>query len=138
MTAPVDLEELKRLLAEATPGPWKAVVAQKYAHIKNSSGRYVAEPTVRRCIFRQHEDAKAIAALRNSAPALIEALEAARALAKVETAIVDRIWDQLGRPTYEELQGRSIHDLIDALKEQAVKAEALRWEIAEDEEKDYA
>jgi len=33
---------------------------------------------------------------------------------KAERAIVARIWVQLGSPTYEELNGRSIYDLIDA------------------------
>lgn len=38
-----------------------------------------------------------------------------------ETAIVDKIWDQFGRPTYRELNGRSIHDLIDSLKAEIKK-----------------
>lgn len=33
-----------------------------------------------------------------------------------ETAIVDRIWDMFGRPSYEELAGRSIYDLIAELQ----------------------
>jgi len=33
---------------------------------------------------------------------------------KAEHAIVARIWVQLGSPTYGELNGRSIYDLIDA------------------------
>ena len=33
-----------------------------------------------------------------------------------ETAIVDRIWDIYGRPTYAQLAGRSIYDLISADK----------------------
>lgn len=36
-----------------------------------------------------------------------------------EKAIVDRIWDMLGRPSYEELAGRSIYDLIRAKDEHA-------------------
>ena len=40
-------------------------------------------------------------------------LSALNARLAEETAIVDRIWDQLGSPSYEELKGRSIHDLID-------------------------
>ena len=34
---------------------------------------------------------------------------------EAETQIVDRIWDQLGRPDYSDLKGRSIHDLIQEL-----------------------
>lgn len=43
---------------------------------------------------------------------------AARAEADLaaERAIVSRIWTQLGSPTYEQLKGRSIYDLIDELK----------------------
>ncbi len=33
-----------------------------------------------------------------------------------EERIVSRIWEQLGNPTYEQLAGRSIFDLIDELK----------------------
>lgn len=33
-----------------------------------------------------------------------------------EYAIVHKIWEQLGLPSYEELNGRSIHDLIDEIK----------------------
>jgi len=39
-----------------------------------------------------------------------------------ETAIVDRIWDMLGRPSYEELAGRSIYDLIAELQARAALA----------------
>jgi len=33
-----------------------------------------------------------------------------------ERAIVSRIWVQLGSPTYAQLNGRSIYDLIDEMK----------------------
>jgi hypothetical protein len=33
-----------------------------------------------------------------------------------EASIINRIWKQLGNPTYEELKGRSIYDLIDEIK----------------------
>ena len=33
-----------------------------------------------------------------------------------ERAIVSRIWVQLGSPTYAQLKGRSIYDLIDEMK----------------------
>lgn len=39
-----------------------------------------------------------------------------------ETAIVDRIWGMLGRPSYEALAGRSIYDLIAELQARAVLA----------------
>jgi len=35
---------------------------------------------------------------------------------KVSRAIVSKIWVQLGSPTYEQLKGRSIYDLIDEMK----------------------
>lgn len=58
--------------------------------------------------------------------ALNAELASVKAELAAETAIVDRIWDQLGRPSYEELKGRSIYDLIDALKAElaSVKAHA--------------
>ena len=51
--------------------------------------------------------------LQDKLDTAMDELEAARADLKQERAIVDRIWDQLGRPSYQELKGRSIYDLID-------------------------
>lgn len=42
-----------------------------------------------------------------------------------EIAIVDRIWDIYGRPTYEQLAGRSIYDLIES--DRARLAEEDKW-----------
>ena len=59
----------------------------------------------------------------------------------LETGIVDRIWDQLGRPSFEELKGRSIYDLIDALKSERdtawedMKAEVIK--AIDDYERDW-
>jgi hypothetical protein len=50
--------------------------------------------------------------------ALDAALETARNMEQQrdqEAAIVSRIWEQLGNPSYESLNGRSIYDLIDDL-----------------------
>ena len=45
-----------------------------------------------------------------------------------ERAIVSRIWTQLGSPTYEQLKGRSIYDLISELKaELAAERARLDW-----------
>jgi hypothetical protein len=47
---------------------------------------------------------------------------------KVSRAIVSKIWVQLGSPTYEQLKGRSIYDLIDELKAELAKERArLDW-----------
>jgi hypothetical protein len=44
-----------------------------------------------------------------------------------ERAIVSRIWVQLGSPTYADLNGRSIYDLIDEIKtELAADREKVR------------
>ena len=46
---------------------------------------------------------------------------------KVSRDIVSKIWTQLGSPTYEQLKGRSIYDLIDELKaELAAEREKVR------------
>jgi hypothetical protein len=42
--------------------------------------------------------------------------EAARAEVSELSKTISQIWLQLGNPTYEELNGRSIHDLIDEIK----------------------
>ena len=52
--------------------------------------------------------------------------ERAEAELKAERAIVSRIWTQLGSPTYEQLRGRSIYDLISELKANATSS-APRW-----------
>ena len=54
-----------------------------------------------------------IARILDAAAAENDRLAAAYA---AEYAIVDRIWKQLGSPSYEELNGRTIYDLIDELK----------------------
>ena len=46
---------------------------------------------------------------------------------RVSRAIVSRIWVQLGSPTYEQLKGRSIYDLIDELKAERAR---LDWIMA--------
>ena len=43
-----------------------------------------------------------------------------------ERVIVSRIWTQLGSPTYEQLKGRSIYDLIEELKTD--RAEVEKWQ----------
>ena len=57
---------------------------------------------------------------------------------KKEFKIVDRIWDQLGRPSYEELKGRSIHDLIDELKAALKESERLKALALDHIDKDTA
>ena len=46
---------------------------------------------------------------------------------KVSRAIVSKIWIQLGSPTYEQLKGQSIYDLIDELKADRAR---LDWLMA--------
>lgn len=42
-----------------------------------------------------------------------------------ERAIVDRIWKILGNPSYEELNGRSIYELIEGLKAHTEKSKVI-------------
>jgi hypothetical protein len=48
-----------------------------------------------------------------------------------EKAIVTRVWEQLGNPSYESLNGRSIYDLIDELKAERDAAVASLRQIAD-------
>jgi hypothetical protein len=48
---------------------------------------------------------------------------------RAEYAIVDRIWGMFGRPSYEQLAGRSIYDLIQSALDRAEKAEARVSEL---------
>ena len=60
--------------------------------------------------------------------ARIHAAQDLEAELKVSRAIVSKIWVQLGSPTYEQLKGRSIYDLIDELKAELAKERArLDW-----------
>lgn len=45
---------------------------------------------------------------------------------KQRTAIIDRIWDILGRPTYEALEGRTIYDLVTDIRDDARRYRYLR------------
>lgn len=49
----------------------------------------------------------------------IDRLRAENEMLRENHEIVARIWRQLGSPTYEQLAGRSIYDLIDELKAKA-------------------
>ena len=52
-----------------------------------------------------------------------------------ERGIVDRIWDLFGRPSYAELNGRSIYDLITALQARAESLERRNHDLAQDLQK---
>lgn len=45
-----------------------------------------------------------------------------------ETKIVDRIWELLGNPGYDDLKGRSIYDLIQELIDKGSLPEIAEWE----------
>ena len=64
----------------------------------------------------------------NVAQAMTAERDQLRAELAAERAIVSRIWTQLGSPTYAQLKGRSIYDLIDELKAELAKERArLDW-----------
>ena len=50
---------------------------------------------------------------------------------KGQLQIVEHIWEQLGSPTYEELEGKSIYDCIDQLKDRPKAAVAERNRLRE-------
>lgn len=74
MTRP-DLDELRRLLADATPGPWKRVASAR-------TDSYIFGPEPGLPIFDrfQDRDGALIAAMRNALPALLREAEAGRKL----------------------------------------------------------
>ncbi|MGE0714794.1 MAG: hypothetical protein AB7P02_05075 [Alphaproteobacteria bacterium] len=63
----------------------------------------------------------------------LRALLSAAETAKEQHDIVARIWKQLGSPIYEQLAGRSIHDLIDEMKRAASTAEQREKEARREE-----
>jgi hypothetical protein len=124
--------EIRGRLAAATPGPWAA----EFDACSQCGGEWWVDgpPGGRHAQFAMKADAEVI----SNAPAdlawligeverLTAALSAERVAAEMDredTATVARIWIQLGSPTYEQLAGRSIYDLIDELKAQAATADA--------------
>lgn len=60
---------------------------------------------------------------RSEYEALLQRCEDAEFRYREEYKIVARIWKQLGSPTYEQLAGRSIYDLIEELKSRASASE---------------
>jgi hypothetical protein len=64
---------------------------------------------------------------------LTEAATALRTLARErdeQHGIVARIWELLGSPSYEDLAGRSIYDLIEELKADRARASSLEAQLA--------
>jgi hypothetical protein len=73
---PTDLDELERLAAAATPGPWEAI--RPRINIRIMAGdRYVLESGP--CGVRTEEDGQFIAAARAAVPALIAEVRRLRA-----------------------------------------------------------
>jgi hypothetical protein len=65
----------------------------------------------------------ALAAL--GAPDLLSRLQSAEQERDEQAAIVSRIWAMFGNPSYEELAGRSIYDLIEALQARPQAGQAV-------------
>ena len=58
--------------------------------------------------------------------------EQAEQRAAEETAIVDKIWDLFGRPSYKDLNGRSIYDLITDVQQRAADLENVLNHLHDD------
>ena len=71
----IDIEELKRLLAEATPGEWRHIISGVSWW---AGGLYSEDTDSHIANYREQCDAALIVALHNAAPAMIAELEAAR------------------------------------------------------------
>ena len=78
MTAPPTYAELRRLLAEATPGPVVAHVEKYSAHLRAPSGR-IAEVFAPN-LPEMEPNALLFAAMRNTLPGLLAEAEAGRKL----------------------------------------------------------
>ena len=76
------------------------------------------EATEALCDFRDHGNTleTELACEKENRNHLIEKGAKLETELAAERAIVSRIWMQLGSPTYAELKGRSIYDLIDEIK----------------------
>lgn len=89
-----DLEGLRRLLADATPGPVVAIVEKFSATVRSPSG-CIAEVFAHN-LPELEPNAKLIAAMRNALPALLDGYEAGRKLreavgqARLEKDLVPR------------------------------------------------
>lgn len=86
MTAPVDIAELERLLGAATAGPWQAFIGSEAPQpIYPGVVCFACSPETKAYVVvedgfvREHEaNARLVAALHESAPALLAELKAAR------------------------------------------------------------
>ena len=67
-------------------------------------------------------EVKAFSKDESCARVLYAEIERLRGELSAERAIVSRIWVQLGSPTYTDLKGRSIYDLIDEIKTDRAEA----------------
>ena len=82
---PDTIAELRRLLAEATPGPWLAdysgdVLPAAYADDELGCTILIAGESLRATRQRQEADVAVVTAAVNALPALLDVAEAARAM----------------------------------------------------------
>ncbi len=75
---PADINQLRDLLAQATPGPWAVHYGYKLPHIKADDGRYILEAGT---VYgpRTKADAALIVAAMNALPSLLDEVERLRA-----------------------------------------------------------
>ena len=89
-------------------------IADEIAFIEREAAQLRADVAMRNIVIEQMKDR--VTSAETALQLSYDHAEQLRADFEAEKAIVNRIWDQLGRPSYEELNGRSIYDLIDALR----------------------
>jgi hypothetical protein len=109
-------EPPQRYSVDGLPGP---LVHEKHFLAMQQRAERAEEDAERYKDSMSFTEAKALDAARDLRLALAAAQERAERAERQfeeEKLIVDRIWDQLGRPSYDALNGRGIYDLIDELK----------------------
>jgi hypothetical protein len=112
------LSELRRMLAEATPGPWRqnpyGVIWIDEPTIRRAGGRWLARAQIASVTgipddlpdTHVSDNAALIVALRNAAPALLDVVEAARELQYVSSAAGRALHAALARLEREDDDAR--------------------------------
>ena len=111
----IDRDELRRLLAEATPGPWVAEVSGTTGPVVMDAQSVSAFDHVAKCPhYRGSADSELIAAAANALPGLLDQLDAAEAaLARVrELHTRESLWQydrdqEYSHPTQQDAADES-------------------------------
>ena len=132
-----ELEAVRARAEAATAGPWRVrtnrhptTEGYRWGWVSPNTDQNISLPGISGMQWQEgigQANAAFIAHARADIPALLDEVERLRE----QHEIVARIWKILGSPTYEELQGDTIYDVIEKRLACATRAEAHAERLAE-------